>query len=224
MKSGGYTITNSINGVTMTAGACRDFRVGSVSGLNVVGTEYVSLTGAVKITKTKKEPNTANNKMTRYLSLTSASTYTPPTNPNPWTSWNNYPTYGSPDFTVNNVRFERSISVYRDSGTTTLYDAFAADVCNYGDSVSFSRDFRVTISTNGRTEYINYRPSYNYSTTWNRNECRTFGAEVSKFSIWNSNNSYSVTVEANTGYDRISETNTYNNSLQSYVWTNTNGG
>ena len=119
-----------------------------------------------------------------------------------------YPTYGTPDFVVQNIRYASSVSAYRDMNLTNIYNAFAVDVCNNGDSVNFSRNFQVTFSVNGHTETQTLQPYYNSSATWSQNQCKTFAVEASNFSLSNSNNWYLVRVEANTGYDRIQEYNT----------------
>ena len=185
-KSSGYIITDTINGVTMNAGTCRDFRVGTADGLGIVGNESAYFTAAIKLINTKAEMNLANNKIIKYLSVTSAASILPNYNSNPWTTpWYPDNTYGTADFMVQNIRYVPSVNAYRDTGISTVYNAFAADVCNYGDSVSFSQNFQATFIVNNHTEYVTLRPNYGNLASWNRSECRTLAVEISKFGIWN---------------------------------------
>jgi hypothetical protein len=133
------------------------------------------------------------------------------------------------------------VSAYQGNGMTTVYNAYAANICNYGDSVTLTQDFQVTFTANNHTEYVtlspyysisypynynyNYYNNYNNYSTWGRNECRTVAVETSRFvSYYTNNNWYSVSVEANSGYNKIPESNTWNNTLQSSIYTNSYGG
>jgi hypothetical protein len=161
--------------------------------------------------------------MVKYITVNSVGLTNPTNTTTPWTPWNTTTpqSYGAADFTVGNIRYEQSISAYQDTGTTMLYNVFAADVCNNGDGVTFNRNFQVTFSANNRTEYVTLSPYYNSNSFWTANECRTVAVEVSKFSLnssYSNSGWYTVVVEANTGYDKIPEYNTTNNSYQTSVY------
>ncbi len=215
-KKGGKIVKNIIQWVRFDAGACRDFRVAGASDFNIIGAEKNYFAGAALLIGSRKENNLANNKVIKYLSVTSVNTTTPGGNYNPWTPV--YSNTSGADFVIRNIGFNRNITLTKYYGSQNLSNAVTAELCNMGASVNTSQGVEISFQSNNNTVYYTTDVS-----NWAANDCRTVGIEVSRLGItniwW-----YNFTVKANTsGTNRISESNYSNNQSDASVYVDYNG-